>query len=123
MFRLNFKFLYSGIILFFCISGFSQNYTPIDTADDDFRRELKSKYETIFQNFNIQLKSEYSGKKKSQLVDAFNGFQEEFIEEINDGNFIKDSRFEKILDEIITELQPKNPDIPKNLTIHLSKYP
>ncbi|HLV24525.1 MAG TPA: M48 family metallopeptidase [Moheibacter sp.] len=120
---MNFKFLYFGIILFLFINGFSQNYTPIDTADDDFRSELKSKYETIFQNFNIQLKSEYSGKKKNQLIDAFNGFQEEFIEEINDGNFIKDSRFQKILDEIITELQSKNPEIPKNLRILLSKYP
>lgn len=120
---LNFKSFFSGILVMFFINGFSQDYTPIDTADETFRLELKSKYETIFKNFNIRLKSEYSGKKKNELVNAFSGFQEEFIEEINDGNFVKDSRFQKMLDGIIAELQAKNPEIPKNLRILLSRYP
>lgn len=117
------KYLVS-VVLFFCICRLvAQDYTPIDTADDDFRSELKSNYETIFKNFNAKLESNYSGKKKKELINAFSGFQEEFLEEINEGNFVQDIRFQQMLDGILAELQAKNPQIPKNQRILLSKYP
>ena len=100
----------------------AQIYSPIDTADGDFRSALKSKYESVFLNYNTQLKSEYQGKKKNELLGAFKSFQEEFLEEIEEGNFIQDERFQNLLDEILSELQSKNPDIPKNQRILISKY-
>lgn len=100
----------------------AQNYSPIDTADSAFRSELKSKYESIFLNYNTQLKSEYQGKKKNELLGAFKSFQEEFLEEIEEGNFVQDKRFQGLLDEILSELQSKNPDIPKDQRILISKY-
>lgn len=109
----------------FCL-GFmmvnAQIYSPIDTADGDFRSALKSKYESVFLNYNTQLKSEYQGKKKNELLGAFKSFQEEFLEEIEEGNFVQDKRFQDLLDEILLELQSKNPEIPKDQRILISKY-
>lgn len=101
----------------------AQEYSPIDTADADFRSELKLSYESIFEEYNDQLELHYQGKKKNELLSAFKGFQENFLEEIDEGVYVRDTGFQKILDEIVQELQNQNPEIPKDIKILISKHP
>ncbi|MBA5629620.1 M48 family metallopeptidase [Moheibacter lacus] len=101
----------------------AQDYSPIDTADADFRSELKSSYESIFDHYNADLKNNYQGKKKSELLNAFQSFQDDFIKEIEDGIYVKDAKFQDLLEEIVQELQAQNPEIPKDIKILISKHP
>ena len=117
------KRIFFSLIFIFSIQLFSQTYVPIDTADTGFRSKLKSNYESIFASYNQQLKSDYQGKVKSELLSNSENFQKEFYEEIEDGQFVSDERFQNFLDEILKELRSKNPEIPSNLRILLSKYP
>jgi len=96
---------------------------PIDTADEGFRSKLKANYESIFESYNTQLKTSYRGKVRSELLNNSESFQKEFYDEIAEGQFVSDSRFQQMLDEILKELQSGNPEIPENLRILLSKYP
>ncbi len=116
----------SIIILVFLLVSISigaQVYSPIDTADTDFRSELKLSYESIFDAYNSQLKSNYQGKKKNELLSAFKSFQEDFLEEIEEGIYVKGSKFHDLLEEILLEIRTKNPSLPSDLRILVSKHP
>ena len=116
-----------SILFFIFLMGFLPNqaqvYSPIDTADTDFRSELKMSYESIFDEYNSQLKSDYQGKKKNELLNAFQSFQEDFLEEIEDGIYVQGSPFQEILEEILLEIKTQNPSLPSDLRILVSKHP
>ncbi len=116
----------SIIILVFLLVSISigaQVYSPIDTADTDFRSELKLSYESIFDAYNSQLKSNYQGKKKNELLSAFKSFQEDFLEEIEEGIYVQDSPFQELLEEILLEIKTQNPSLPSDLRVLVSKHP
>ncbi|SMC79569.1 M48 family metalloprotease [Moheibacter sediminis] len=117
------KFKFS--IVFFLIlfqSIFAQNYTPIDTADENSRKELVNKYNPVFENFNSILKNQYTGKQRNQMLNIFIEIQEDFVEEIEQGYFTFDEQFQKMADGILNELKSKNPEISDELKILVSKH-
>ena len=122
-FRITLKLAFFSLFFVFQTNAFSQVYVPIDTANAEFRSKLRTNYESIFESYNTQLKSNYRGKIKSELLNNFESFQKEFYDEIDEGQFVSDNRFQVMLDEILKELKSGNPEIPSNLRILLSKYP
>lgn len=116
----------SYTILFLFLQSFllySQKDFVIDTLDYD-KREKSIK---DFQANNERLFSEISilqnGKTLKILKNNLNEFSVDFISEIKNKNFVYDYRFLKIANTILDELKLKNPGIPKDIQILISKDP
>jgi len=96
-------------------------------------KEYKLKNDTIEkENFKTYFKQSYldlekvvlpnhQAEVKKQLKESFANFNKEFIEEIDDDQFIYDGRFLELANEILDELKNKNSLIPKDLKIIISK--
>lgn len=116
------KLLFLFIYFFIHSVSSAQVYIPIDTADSNLRTELSDSYKPVFERFNSSIKAQYSGKKRTEILNIFEEIQKDFIEEIEEGYFTFDERFQNVANSILEELKSKNPEIPRDLKILVSKH-
>lgn len=103
---------------------FSQGfYIPIDTSNFSLRKTKSVEYLDRAKLFKKEIDNKYSGKEKSYINDCFDKIHKEFNKELLAGDYVFDDRFDKMLDEIVTELKVKNPIIPNDLIFYISKEP
>ena len=115
------KFFYGIVFIFISQSAFAQ-YLPVDTADSNQRKSLKIEYESRFEKFNKQIKENYSGKERKEILEILEAIQADFLEEIENGNFILDEKVQSIANQMMREIQSGNPSIPNDMRILISKH-
>src|SRR5690606_24653863 len=115
------KFFYGIVFIFISQSAFAQ-YLPVDTADSNQRKSLKIEYESRFEKFNKQIKENYSGKERKEILGILEAIQTDFLEEIENGNFILDEKVQSIANQMMREIQSGNPSIPNDMRILISKH-
>lgn len=100
---------------------FGQEKMILDTTDYPKRQAFIKEFE----NSNLQLiqSLEKSQEKKvfKLLKKNMEEFKTDFSKEIKEKNFHFDDRFESFLNTILNEFKDKNPEIPKNIKILISK--
>jgi hypothetical protein len=100
---------------------YSQKHFIIDTADYSKRQSFIKE----FDNSNLKLIKNLEQNQEKKvfriLKKNMEEFKTEFSTEIKEKNFFFDDRFELFLNEIINEFQNKNPEVPKNIKILVSK--
>jgi hypothetical protein len=115
------------ITLFYCLitqMSFSQGiYIPIDTANFPLRKTKSAEYLDRMKLFKKEIDDKYSGKEKSYINDVFDQMHKNFNKELLAGDYVFDSRFDKMIDKVVVELKYKNPVIPGNLIFYVSKEP
>jgi hypothetical protein len=101
--------------------AFSQEKMVLDTTDYPKRQAFIKEFE----NSNLQLiqSLEKSQERKvfKMLKKNMEEFKTDFSKEIKEQNFHFDERLETFLNTILTEFKDKNPEIPKNTKVLLSK--
>jgi len=113
-------------ILFSLITqiSFSQKqYIPIDTANFSLRKTKSAEYLDKAKSFKKEVDNKYSGKEKTFINSSFERMHKKFNEELLTGDYVFDDRFDKIVNEVVSELKAKNPEIPDDLTFYISKEP
>jgi hypothetical protein len=109
------------ISLFFIQTLFSQIHIPLDTANLPVRKEKSKIYLENSKLFITKIKEQFVGKEKSYIKEKFEKNQKEFNEELLHGDYIFDTRFDNLVDSIVTNLRDKNPIIPDELKFYISK--
>lgn len=115
------RFFY-GIFFILVFHSAHTQYLPTDTADLNQRNALKLEYGLRFEKFNKQIRQNYSGKERKDILEILKEIQSDFLEEIEDGNFISDTRMQNKADQILNEIRSKNPEIGDDLKILISRY-
>jgi Zn-dependent protease with chaperone function len=82
-----------------------------------------AEYLDRMKSFSKEIQEKYSGKEKSYINDCFDQMHKKFNEELLTGDYVFDNRFNRVVDEVVAELQAKNSKIPNNLTFYISKDP
>jgi len=115
------KKLISFFLLCLSAAAFAQLYQPIDTADyikrKDFLKIFSSDMETLIR----KSKTEYPGKKGSELSKIYKEFSVEFEKKVKEKNFVFNSVFDVKVKSLIAKLRKNNPQIPENLKILIAK--
>lgn len=101
----------------------AQSYLPIDTADYKQRLAFVEQYKVSNKQFVKQIKENYKRKISVRIEDNLTLYSESLIEEIMDSHFLFDVRFASKANQILDEFKNKNPEIPKNTHIVVSKNP
>lgn len=104
-------------------------FTIISAQENDYSLKNdeteKKNFISYFNQSYIELANttlpKYTGDVKKRLKESFTDFTKEFVKEIEDNQFIYDSRFTGKANEILAELKSKNPTIPKEIKILISK--
>lgn len=113
------------LFLFLSVTVFSQNYKVIDTADYSERSAFVKDFKMHNELFIKELKNTYSGKVSKDLSKIYKGFEDVFVEEINDKNFTFKSGLENFIQDIISDLRKNNSNVPEKIRVLISKnnYP
>ncbi|MCZ4318335.1 M48 family metalloprotease [Aequorivita viscosa] len=98
---------FNFLIFLFAPMLFSQELTPIDTADFATRKMLVAEYKTAFEIFNDKINKEHKGRIKRELRDIYEFSQEEFIRTIEKREFILDARFTEYISTLSDKLNTK----------------
>lgn len=118
---MNQKNLLFLLLILISTSTFSQNYTPIDTADflirQDFLERLKEKNEVL----TSSIKKKYRGKTKNELAGFYEAFFEDFENKVKNKDFTFNSDFEKMANDILIQLKKNNSQIPDDLKVLVAK--
>lgn len=109
------------IIALFSHYLFAQAYTPIDTTDQTIRMRASTEYLANNKQFIFQIKSEYSGGDRSYIKQYFDKLHKQFNEDLLRGEYLFDNRFDKMVNNVISELKSKNPNIPANINVYFSR--
>lgn len=115
------KLLAVFIFLFSSSVAVSQKYIPLDTADYKQRKEFIQTFKDNFEKTNKELKLLFDKKTFSSLKKMRENYSEIFTEEIAKKNYSFTSGMEKFAQNIIQELQAKNPEIQGDIKILISK--
>ena len=116
------KILFTIIWMTICTQSlFSQTYTPIDTANLEIRKQESKLFLSNEKLFYKSLNSGYSFGERALIKRKYDSMDKAFNEDILNGQFIFDKRFDRMIDSILTELQATNPQIPKDLKFYISR--
>ncbi|MDP4276617.1 MAG: M48 family metallopeptidase [Bacteroidota bacterium] len=100
---------------------FAQSYIPVDTANQATRMKISKEYLKSTKLFNAQIKSEYKGSEQTNILNHYAKVHKQFNEDLLNGAYIDDQRFNKMIDYIVDELKSKNKNIPENIHFFISK--
>lgn len=116
------KQLLSAIIFPLFIGSLSaQSYSPVDTANQTVRTQASKEYLNSNKIFKSQIKSEYSGSNRTNILTHYEKVHKQFNEDLLKGDYLFDQRFCKMIDRIVAELKSKNKEIPDNIKFYLSR--
>ncbi|MFL9839014.1 M48 family metallopeptidase [Flavobacterium sp. ST-75] len=115
-----------SLLLFFFFSFFyaagQNSFSPLDTLSHTCAAKLKVEYVKKFKNINNNREYETSAQK-NVIKEIYGGLQEDFIEKIDNNNFICDSELNSYLNGLMNEILTSN-SIDKDIyRILLSKDP
>ena len=117
---MKYTFIYLLLTIFVPIS-YSQIYIPIDTTNISIKTASSENYKVVSKNYLKSVSKTLSFKEKKLLKKRFKGFDKRFFDDIDSGLYVFDSRFEKIITKIITEITLKNPIVPSDLSFFVSR--
>jgi len=109
------------VFILFPFAFFAQSYTPVDTANQATRMQISKDYLKNIKLFKVQIKSEYNGSAQTNILNHYKKVHKQFNEDLLNGVYIYDQRFNKMIDRIVAELKSKNKDIPENIQFFISK--
>jgi hypothetical protein len=102
------------IALFLAEFSFSQNFTVIDTAKQEFRKDLEVLYLKNGGQTAVYLKTVTDREIRKQLETIYKENQTSFSEKIKKGYFVDDYKYNNQINEILEKLKSVNPEI-KNI--------
>ncbi len=109
------------LLLLFSVICFGQAYKNVDTADYLQRKDFLK----IFSNNNEllvkKLKSQYSGKKGTELSKIYKEFGTDFETKVKNKDFVFRSEFDESIKSLIQNLRKNNPQIPQDLKILIAR--
>jgi hypothetical protein len=114
------------LLLLLCLISnqfFGQTYIPIDTSDFNKREEFAKSFEKSNELFIDQIFDKYKRKISKRIKENLEDFSKNFLTEIREAHFLFDERFTAKTNEILDEFKLKNPLVPKNTRILVSKNP
>lgn len=100
---------------------FSQVYTPIDTANLSVRTEAANVYRENVKQFYNSIKDDYNGGERSYIKKKYDLLNKDFADNIQKGEYLFNTPFNKKLDEIIQQIITANPSLPVDLKFYISK--
>lgn len=100
---------------------FSQIYVPIDTADYQKRKTFLEQHQITKDLHTKTLKQKHLGETGKEMSKNYIGFQDEFRKEIKNKDYVFNSIFAEKLRQYFEILKTKNPKIPANVKILVSK--
>jgi len=112
---------YSLILLLFTQGAFAQLYTPIDTANLPIRTQGGKDYMTFSKLFIKGIRNEYKGGEFFYIKKKFENMDKVVNEDILRGQFVFDSRFDKMINEIVAEIVAKNQLLPTDFKFYVSR--
>jgi hypothetical protein len=115
------KKLYFLFILHLSIFAFCQNYKSIDTADYAQRKDFIKKFNDNNDALITKYKAQYPGKTGNEVKSKYIEFQEDFVKNVKNKDFLFSSKFEETIDKIITELKKNNSFLPQDLKVLIAK--
>ena len=111
-------------VLFFVKFSYAQHPILIDTLNLEYRKELESFYIQKTSVTKINIKSIENKEVRKELERIYQENQDEFSEEIKKGIFVKDERYEDLIQKIFNTLKKANSDIhDMKILLALSKEP
>ncbi len=102
---------------------YAQENYALDTIDQQELQKYVAQYHQSNEALMRTIKNTYPKKIAKQLNENFKNFGAEFEASILAGDFIFDKRFLDMANAILDEFKLKNPNIPKNITVLISKDP
>ncbi len=114
------------LLLLFLVLSFAlkaQDYMPIDTLNKEKLELLAKDFKKSNKGFIDEVTDKYHRKVANSLEEYLLELSTEYIEGIKDGDYLFDKRFTSMADEILDEFKLKNPTIPKNTKILVSRKP
>ena len=107
--------------VFYVVTCFGQAYKAIDTADYLQRKEFLKTFTLNTDNLIKKNKTDYPGRKGSELAKIYKGFEKDFSEKVKDKDFVFNSVFDDKVNSIISDLRKNNSQIPQNLKILIAR--
>lgn len=107
--------------VFYVAAYFGQAYKTIDTADYLQRKEFLKAFTLNTENLIKKNKTDYPGKKGSELAKIYKSFEKDFTGKVKDKEFVFNSVFDDKVKSLISSLRKNNSQIPQNLKILIAK--
>jgi hypothetical protein len=107
--------------VFYVVTCFGQAYKAIDTADYLQRKEFLKTFTLNTDNLIKKNKTDYPGRKGSELAKIYKGFEKDFSEKVKDKDFVFNSVFDDKVNSLINGLRKNNSQIPQNLKILIAR--
>ncbi|UJH67679.1 M48 family metallopeptidase [Allomuricauda sp. SCSIO 65647] len=111
-------------LLIFCFvfsSAFSQKNTTLDTLDHKHRKASKEFFVNKLDRFGDELNGKYSNKVNDELQKNIEDFKTFFSKSIDRGEYVYNTPFNGKVEEIYTEIYQKNPTVPKDFQLLVSR--
>lgn len=99
----------------------SQIYIPIDTANLPVRTEAARVYRENAKQFYNSIKDDYQGSERSYIKKKYELLDKDFVEDIQKGEYLFNTPFNKKLDEIVQNIISANPILNQDLKFYISK--
>jgi hypothetical protein len=115
------KKLIAFLFLYSFTAVFAQSYQPVDTADYVQRKDFLTYFSFNTENLIKKSKSDYPGKRGTELAKIYKEFAKEFENKVKDKDFVFSSVFNGKIKGLIERLRKNNPQIPQNLKILIAK--
>jgi len=115
------KTFYFILITLLSQNLFSQIYTPIDTANLPVRTEAARVYRENVKQFYNSIKDDYQGSERLYIKKKYELLDKDFAENIQKGEYLFNTPFNKKIDEIIQNIVTANPSLPSDLKFYISK--
>ena len=111
------------IFLYFAsLQTFSQNLQLIDTSDYKEREKLIIFFEDKYDVFNQNIKAEYKGAIRKEIMAFYNNSQTSFLDIIKSKKLLFDSQFQNYVDSLYSQLKIANPLLEnENIKLYISK--
>ena len=101
------------LFITFCWLGislsFGQNHQIIDTSDYEQRKILVKSFEEKYELFNKQLKNDYKGPLRRELLNFYEYSQSSVLQIITNKKILFDKRYQNYIDSLYTEIEASNP--------------
>lgn len=107
--------------VFYVVTCFGQTYKTIDTVDSQHRKEFLKAFTVSTENLIRKSKSEYPGKRGSELAKIYKDFGKDFAEKVKGKDFVFNSVFDEKVKSLISSLRKNNSQIPQNLKILIAR--
>ncbi|GAB1856330.1 M48 family metallopeptidase [Flavobacteriaceae bacterium MHTCC 0001] len=118
------KYLLSFCCLCVFSWAFPQNHQLIDTTDYKKHKLLITNFQTKNDAFNKQIKADYKGKLRKEVLEIYTVYQKQLEEILENKKLLFDDRFETYTDSLFNIITANNPEfIDKAIKVFLSKKP